>query len=880
MNQFATPSQKGFDESRIPTPASKVAPANKPLPSPPIAQVLNTSPEARCLIDASEKPLRRSPPEHPDQHEDWPVLFPAKPSKPNAIRSIVQEGGLSKQSAGTVETQPYPKILDASGPPGLKPLNSEVSIESISRKPVEKAKQVEVTNTKLLHSNKDNDNGKVSRSKDPSPTDQGMAGMSAADAAVQKRSDESRNLSHPRQTKTSSLRARISNGSITKDRPSSGNEVIGFTDFTTIVESSSLATRAGSRSSKASSEALNGRRAPAAIIAGSRRPITHRPHRPTSQTSLRSFSRASDLPSEGNPSSRLKSVLPSGELGDVVVTTTSNAESRRSSSIPVLRRKESLVGGASQGTSVDTMGLPEKVKRSSRKAFDIFEEPIVESPDSNKGRSAPELGMKDGGKSSTAHAYTIKRLSMTSPEYGPTLRVSSSAERVIMGEDDTDKENHPKVRANKSRDLRRQVAVNELHKSTQDTVDLDAKKRLSRSFSSQSLSHCILPTGLPADKHVQEEAARGTDKDYFLPTDHLQHHSGLSRSYVSRTNTNSCGNDDPFFDARSYIVDPEADCKHALMPEADSKSGVNPVVRRASSIALSDSIPLNPGFLPAIMQEHAGKDKGLPTNESNLQPVSTPQQQKEETSGHPAGSFPPRSSSRAAVPDFTISSVSPHQSDTRLSDEFAIRQNKLGESFGMKTSQLDYAGSLKRDSVAHSSNKSQGSMSKGMLSNFRGLFHKRSGENGVKQDKPKLHITKNGSPFPPMSEIHPIHRPTLASTSRSKRPAAKLDIPSQPLLTPAYQSPGPSELATTTTLAMEILDLARMEPSSPKKERYFELGKILVEAVTQARDAEKFAEEAKQSARRAEVSYILCAKSVSDIAKNVQEWKALMDLDA
>ena len=689
--------------------------------------------------------------------------------------------------------------------------------------------------------------------------------MSAADAAVQKRSDESRDFSHPRQTKTSSLRARISNGSITKDRLSSGHDVVGFTDFTTIDESSSLATRGGSRLSKASSEALNGRRAPAAIIAGSRRPITHRPHRPSSQTSLRSVSRTFDLPSEGNPSSKPKSVLPSGELADVTITTTSNSESRRSSSIPVLRRKESLVGiqgsGASQGTSVDNMGLQGKARRSSRKAFDIFEEPIVESPDSNKGRSTPELGMKDGGKSSTVHAYNIKRLSMTSPEYGPTLRVSSSAEKVIMGKEDTDKENHPKVRAHRSRDLRRQVAVNEMHKSTQDTAELDGKKLLSRSLSSQSLPHCVSPTGLSADKHVQEGAAKGTDKDYFLPTDHLQHRSRLSRPFISRTNTNSCGNDDPFFDARSYIADPETDCKHPLMPEADSKDGVNPIVRRASSIALSDSIPLNPGFLPAAMQQHVSKDEGLPTNDSNLQPVSTPPQRKEETPGHPAGSFPPRSSSRAAVPDFTISSVSPHQSDTRLSDEFAVRQNKLGESFGMKTSQLDYAGSLKRDSVAHSSNKSQGSMSKGMLSNFRGLFHKRSGENGVKQDKPKLHITKNGSPFPPMSEIHPIHRPTLASTSRSKRPAAKLDTPSQPLLTPAYQSPGPSELATTTTLAMDILDLARMEPSSPKKEQYFELGKILVDAVTQARDAEKFAEEAKQAARR-QRSLTYCALRV------------------
>ena len=316
------------------------------------------------------------------------------------------------------------------------------------------------------------------------------------------------------------------------------------------------------------------------------------------------------------------------------------------------------------------------------------------------------------------------------------------------------------------------------------------------------------------------------------------------------------------------------------MPEVDIKSDMNNIVRRASSIALGDSIPLNPGFLPATMHEHVSKGRGLPTNDFDLHQISTPEQPKGEGSGHCSASFPPRSSSRAAVPDYTISSVSPHQSEIRLSDEFVNRQNKLGESVGLNTLQLDCNGTVKRDSVAHSSNKSQGSISKGMLSNFRGLFHKRSGDNGVKHEKAKHHITKNGSPFPPMSEIHPIHRPTLASTSRSKRPAMRLDIPNQPPLTPAYQSPRPSELATTTTLAMEILDLARLENSSPKRERYFELGKVMVEAVTQVRDAEKAMMEATQAARKAEVSYLLCAQSVSDIAKKVQEWKTLMGLDA
>ena len=828
--------------------------------------------------------MRRSPPKHPGQQEDWPVLFPAKPTKPDANRNIVREGGLSQQNAVTVEDQRCPKLLDASGPSRLKHLKTAGSNQSISRKLVATPKKVDATDTKLHDPSKGIDNVKVSDSKDHSDTGPGTAGMSAADAAVEKRSGESKDLSHPRQTKTSSLRARISNGSLTKDGPSTGNKVVGFTDFTTVTENTSNPGGTNLRSSAASIEALNGCRAPAAIIAGSRRPITHRPHRPSSQTSLRSVSRTYDLPSNGNPPSRPGSALPSRESEDDSKTIDSNVEPRRSSFIPVLRRGEALVdtqgNDVAEGKYIDHMVQPGKSRRYSRKPFDIFEEPIVESPGTNKGRNTPDLRTKDGGKSLTAHTYTIKRLSVTSPEYGPTLRVSSSAERVIMGEEDSDKENHPKVRADKCEDLRRQVVVSESQKSTQVAIEGEGKKKPSLPLSSQCLSLPVSPIVFSADKDVRKEDTKSANKDYFLPTDHLQYRADLPKPYISRTNTLSGGSDDPFFDARSHVAEPEAESKIPSMPEADIKSGVDSIVKRASSIALSDSIPLNPGFLPATMQEHVSKGKGLPTKEFNLQQISTPEQPKEESSGHNSGSFPPRSSSRAAVPDFTLSSVSPHQSEIRLSDEFVIRQNKLGESVGLSTSQLDYAGSLKRDSVAHSSNKSQGSMSKGMLSNFRGLFHKRSGENGIKHDKPKHYITKHGSPFPPMSEIHPIHRPTLASTSRSKRPSTKLDIPGQPPLTPAYQSPRPSELATTTTLAMEILDLARLETSSPKRERYFELGKVMVEAVTQVRDAEKAMEEAKQAARKAEVSYLLCAKSVSDIAKNVQEWKTVMNLDA
>ena len=419
----------------------------------------------------------------------------------------MQEGGLSKQNASTGELQRHPRILDTSGSSGMKPVKTAVSIQSIPRKIAEKPEHVKAMGTKLLDSSKDKDNGRFSNSKDHNDTDQVTAGMSAADAAIEKRSSESKDLSHPRQTKTSSLRARISNGSITKDGPNTGNKIVGFTDFTTVTENTSNPSAGNLRSSAGSTEALTGRRAPSAIIAGRRRPITHRPHRPSSQTSLRNVSRTFDLPSSGDLPSGATSSLPSRGSGNVTDTITPNVELRRTSFIPVLRQDESLVdiqgSNAAEDKPIHHIGQLGKAKRFSRKPFDIFEGPILESPDANKGRNSQDLSAKDGGKSSTVHTYTIKRLSMTSPEYGPTLRVSSSAERVIMGDEDFDKENHPKVRANKCKDLQCQVAVSELHKSAQDAIKMDGKEELNLPLSSQCLPSSVSSTVFSADESIQ-----------------------------------------------------------------------------------------------------------------------------------------------------------------------------------------------------------------------------------------------------------------------------------------------------------------------------------------------------------------------------------------
>ncbi|KAL8876749.1 MAG: hypothetical protein Q9192_008807, partial [Flavoplaca navasiana] len=77
-----------------------------------------------------------------------------------------------------------------------------------------------------------------------------------------------------------------------------------------------------------------------------------------------------------------------------------------------------------------------------------------------------------------------------------------------------------------------------------------------------------------------------------------------------------------------------------------------------------------------------------------------------------------------------------------------------------------------------------------------------------------------------------------------------------------------------------ILESARKESSSPKKERLLSLGKIMVDSITQARDAEKAMEEAKQAARKAEVAYALCKKSGWRISEKLWDvFKTMKDID-
>ena len=238
-------------------------------------------------------------------------------------------------------------------------------------------------------------------------------------------------------------------------------------------------------------------------------------------------------------------------------------------------------------------------------------------------------------------------------------------------------------------------------------------------------------------------------------------------------------------------------------------------------------------------------------------------------------------------------------------------QNSLGSRHGHASSQIEIANleskrvSSIRGSISHDpyGTNSPKTVSKKSFSGIRNLFNKRTAlaesskatinkqeyakplktQRSPKTKAQHISITSTGSPFPPITAIHARHRPTLASSSRgastsrnihsTTTPASNPIVTSPALTTSPLTSPFPTSISTTTNLAMTLLQAARNERSSPQKERLLEMSKIMVDAITQARDAEKAAEEAKMASRRAEMSKEICARMVEEVGRVVGEWK-------
>jgi len=882
----------------------------------------------RSLIDASERPLRRSPPGRPYEQEEWPVLFPERPTTPATLQAMAgQQDGAIACLVKPQARERYPLL--PSGSYGQSPDIERLPVQKFALSPKIQRKQVSSSSLRqdpAVQKKSQASKESVNPGKDASRLSTGSttkaisgspskpSGLPAGAAAIEKSSIESKSMIEPRQTRTSSLRARLSAGQVIKESPSGTNKVLGFTDFTSLKEplkdhhkerhqSPSRPSEVHAISKKNSKDSLHGRK-PAQFIAGSRRP--------PSRGSLRNESRASSHSGQLPPPSRTAPAIPAMVDADpfhgkpLIEHKQADAVPRRSS-LPVSRQTVSTVvtqaDDKAEPLGEEGSGTHTGKTKIAPHDFGIYE-------DQDDAHQASALGAIE---ESPQPKYQTKRLSMNSPEHGPTLKISPSADRLIMGTG-SDKENEPDSKTKKKR---YGLMNNESRSSSKIRAPTRSSNKLVENPRPSSSQGLPLSASRPklVDAETREKKVKSADVGACLSIDHLLHLSGKETPSSSRKNTDASGSDDPFFDAKSSLSKRMSRLtgteKEPLLQDdllaPDSQSWVGPVLNHLSQTENGDAllipadvqfvfthdeadVPRHQVSLPTASQSKAESSEAPPILEHTLTKVieptpSTPNQTNTSTGTDKSGSLPPRSSSRTAHPNFTakkLSPTSPLGNKEHVPQGFTDRQNRLGSLRGHGTSQVDLAIPSNRTSIAQESNKSHGSVSKGVLSKFGGLFHKRNSDDPTvptksgKKSKQKLSITTNGSPFPPISEVHPIHRPTLSSMRRANNNAPRSPLPDFAMngaSTPTFNSPLPTEVSTTTTVAMQILESARKERSSPKKERLLELGKIMVDAITQARDAEKAMEEAKQAARKAEVAHALCRKSVGDISALVVAWR-------
>ncbi|KAI9820108.1 MAG: hypothetical protein M1832_003815 [Thelocarpon impressellum] len=858
--------------------------------------------------------------------EDWPVLFPERASTSPAKQDSEQQGSAS------VVIERFPKLtsrISSGTEPGdaqmaaVQGKSASRSLDTLSlkipRKPVQ---------------------GVGMRSaSDGSPA----ADMSASAAALEKAGAEKpKNFSQPRQTRTSSLRARISAGALSTEG-AAGNKVVGFTDFTngnepartndpTLMLAPPPSARAssvrGRRTSARGGPRVSGHQ-PAKVVAGSRRPETHRP---TSSSSLRTV-QSSSAPAARERRSSNASVTSSYEGKDhiarlVAVKDLPPRFPNRQSSIPVLRQ---VTPSLQMSSESESSAAPEATSQPNGNAFDIFEDHQPSDGESGEVPPGPSatriqsltgalpgkslrLAGEKGVSSSDEESYTktnatpagdrLKRLSKISPENGPTLKISKSAERVIMGDSQLDKENStPHKGPKKGKDLHRAVVTNELRKASKEVVPRAVLRKTSRPRSAGSQYELRARAGISSEERAKKVKSAeiatmkliGADADPFVDAQPVAADGNPPRDSSPDAHHGPACVDIPAesveTEAPHSVAPAEGDLAKVggpatvpdpellqVWPNPPKSEALSTKASRRNVILLSPARRTITEFIaeaPNVAQ--AGYDmKSQRPRVAGGDPM---------TPAKPAAAIirPPRTSSRAPAPDYTVTpragTSNPHmiEVNSRLSRDFLDIQNKLGSSVGIASTQVNVtsekdkraSGVSKSESQA-SRRSSQRSNSKTMLSmsNLRGIFRKqpaetKEGDSGVKE-KSKQPATPAAVPESASGKSKSKGKGRLIR-SRTSTPGAQNAAEAE--------TPTPQEIARTTSLAIQILNSARSEEHSPTKERLLEMGKVMVDAITHARDAEKAMEEAKLAADRAGLASMRTKKSVLDVARLIQEWK-------
>ena len=898
-------------------PASRISTADKPLPSPPIAQVtsseLRESP--RSLIDASEKPLRRnSPSKTQSPGEEWPVLFPTKPTAPATLRMVAASG----EAADTVDYSPsteerYPSLVQAdvtllANPKAVEVQQSSERKSGTANKETRR-KPVQSVGSSILNSSLQ---AKEDATKLDSTTDK-KADMSASAAALEKfEGNVSRNFSLPSPDGTASLRARLlsaaeirdpvevsrehSEKSWKPDARTSPPEIVNYDD------------PSYGKSSAEYNQAQNFR--PSSRNSGRGRfPIVTQQSRVISNTRITSVTKA-----KGEKSAEL-----------VAVKEPVSKNTARRSSIPVLANKKTRLSQDVFDSEADSpcQAASSKIKaKSVGDASALFQDtPAYDADDeANKRKAASRDEYKtiarqnpfeeDLGRSKTvqilgaAHVRTlsdvpedslsVRPLSKTHPEHGATLTISDQASSVIYGGKEVKEESKASAIKESGVGLHRTIVTNELLKGNEPNKPLITTKKLrplsvyELESSGPSGTSSIKPTPISKGSIVSHPAIRDDD-DPFVDNTNSQAHPD-----TSATTKNPFVEKQPAkeVDTRDYVVRSKVDPNVSMSKSPSTLIGRISLTGRTSPLPDHDGLRRLRAAQKSLQQAQRGSIQSLnpyqghrqtagfarPTSSSENRARSPIVQAKTESPKFkrpvtPSGlnhvyPHPPRSSSLTPVEGISGRTAenpkASKQTTLGQTKEYTVTQIKPGESTGEPTQTA--LGDARGKRASHASGKSMLSMK-----NLRGLFHKNEAEK--KPVKGKREAVEKAR-IPTTASLQPGNTTTNEAGRRSSRSTSP--IPAG-LMQSLNQSNHEHEIAETTSLATQILNSARDERSNSKKERLLQMGKVMVDAITSARDAEVAMEQAKIAAEKAEMSYMLTRRSVMDVSRMVKEWKKIME---
>ena len=840
--------------------------------------------------------------------------------------------------------------------------------------------------------------------------------LSAAAAALEKSASETRVDQTPRQTRTSSLRARLSAGQLVKD---SHNKVLGFTDFTVSRASSDSMVNANrgdslsirkephihrsrndlnlpmlskgskpslqkktsmySLRSNISTESLVKGHAPAQFVGGSRRSIPY--PRSMSRNNNRQASQESNSIMESRQAKTLPPLPGTSIANDRGDSTTETEAKVRKSSLPVptygalkaMSKPNGTTATDQKATQVNV--TPKKLPRNEKSAQrDRSSEELIsvlegEAKLTAKHRGAAQI-FNDAQEyrslmaieESPQHAFTLKRLSVKAPEYGPKLRISPSAERFIMGSN-SDKENQVVPGKSSKRFFLR--TNHGIHRRQQSGSDAGPtfRRRPDRPVSSHGALQSS-PRVPNFDPEARARKVRSADMSSTVSTLSTSSTAVAATHDPSRQNTGASKQSKVSSTDQSFVSAQEESSQHvkhdytstsprkeqgAVVDEAAWISGSKEKVDESFSDSTSiNSSVLNSQASPSRKDTPPGKDPVdsppkarnadadstiTPTRSASDATVKqmpfTPLDTIGKMSSRPSRRHPPRSSSRVAHPDFTASPSPPKPvaedmaSSTPQIDENRQEniQNRLGSRSGHTSWHVDIAEleskriSSLRDTLIQENPEpvSTPLPTKKSFSSFRNLFNKRTSTPDPSMPKPnskdvhsnsstkakqpknktkKGSIASSSSPNTPIlsKSKHSSQRPTLASSIRATPSPHKSTPPintSSPAsrtvtTTPATTAATPISLASptstpisisaSTNLAMTLLEAARNEQSFPKQKKLVQMSEILVNAVTEAREAEKAAEEARMASRRADMAKQICENMVVEVGRIVGEW--------